>query len=232
MNTILLIGLIIIALAATALAVVKFKTVTVKDKKNLEPAIDKHCKKFVADGHAIGLLVGVVKDGKTYLKGFGAVKKDTLTVPDGHTVFELASTSKLFTTAVLQLLIDEGQLKANDNIQDLLVDKVTLPPIARHTTLLHLATHLAGFPSLPSSFPEKMTDEANPYKDLVVQDMYDFLQTCEGKQPDGQFEYSNFGMGLLGHIMARHTGKDFEQLIVEKLLAPLQMDKTFIGIYV
>jgi serine-type D-Ala-D-Ala carboxypeptidase/endopeptidase len=75
-----------------------------------------------------------------------------------------------------------------------------------------------------------MQDEKNPYKDLVTQDIYDYLKTCEGKQPDGRFEYSNFGMGLLGHLLELKSGVKYEQLVKDKLLKKLEMNNTFVTI--
>jgi CubicO group peptidase (beta-lactamase class C family) len=209
---------------------IKYKATNIEDKKNLEASIDNQANKYVADGHAYGLVVGVVKNGKVFIKGYGTTEKGKTILPDSTTIFELASTSKLFTTATLQLLVDNGGLNLNDKIQTLLGDKIKLPVISEKTTLQHLATHLSGFPSLPNSFIAKMTDETNPYKDLATQDIYDYLKTCEGKQTDGTFEYSNFGMGLLGHLLELKTGVKYEQLVKDRLLNKLEMNQTFVTI--
>lgn len=209
---------------------IKYKTTNIEDKKNLEISIDKQANKFVTDGNAYGLVVGVVKNDKVYFKGYGTTEKGKTILPDSTTVFELASTSKLFTTITLQLLVDNGELRLDDKIQTLLGDKIKLPVIAEKTTLQHLATHLSGFPSLPSSFIAKMTDETNPYKNLATQDIYDYLKTCEEKQTEGTFEYSNFGMGLLGHLLELKTGVKYEELVKDRLLNKLSMNQTFVTI--
>ena len=54
------------------------------------------------------MVVGVYKNGRAYIKGYGAIEKGGSIAPDSATIFELASTSKLFTTATLQLLADKG----------------------------------------------------------------------------------------------------------------------------
>jgi hypothetical protein len=77
------------------------------------------------------------------------------------------------------LLVDERQVKLEDKIQTFLNDKVKISSLGQNTTILHLATHLSGFPSLPNSFIAKMTDERNPYKELVTQDLYNYLRTCQ-----------------------------------------------------
>ncbi|KAK6022307.1 beta-lactamase [Ostertagia ostertagi] len=180
----------------------------------------------VTKDNAYGMVIGVYKAGRTSIMGYGSVEKGTATLPDSNTLFELASTSKLFTTSTLQILCDKGVLNLDDKIADLLKGKVELPPIAAQTTLRHLATHTSGFPSLPESFIAKMTDENNPYAALQMQDLYDYLKTCTGKQKEGTFEYSNFGMGLLGQLIALKTNMDYEALVKTELLSPLVMNAT------
>ena len=172
----------------------------------------------------------MVKNGKVLLKSYGSIERNQTVLPDSTTVFELASTSKLFTTSTLQLLSESGELKLDNTIQTLLKNKIKLPEIAQKTTLRHLATHLSGFPTLPDSFLAKMNDEQNPYKDLVTQDIYDYLKLCEAKQEDGTFQYSYFGMGLLGNLMEHKTGIQYENLVKDKLLKPLGMSQTFITV--
>lgn len=230
MKFILICVVTLLVLFVAGFAFVQYKVNNIKDNKDLQATIDKLANKYVADGNAIGLYIGVVKNNKIYLQAYGVTKKGSNILPDSNTIFELASTSKLFTTSVLQLMADEGVVNITDKIPPFLKSKVLLPQIAENTTLQHLATHLSGFPSLPNSFLAKMNDETNPYKDLVTQDIYDYLKKCEGKQPDGTFEYSNFGMGLLGHILELKSGIKYEKLVSQKLLLPLQMKNTFVTI--
>lgn len=230
MKIIGIVTLILIAIISVLYFYIRYKTSNIEDKKNLQLTIDNQANKYISEENAFALVVGIVKDGKVYLKGYGTTVKGKNILLDSSTTFELASTSKLFTTATLQILVDKGILKLDDKIQTIIGDKVKLPLSAQNTTLRHLATHLSGFPSLPNSFIAKMKDETNPYKDLTTQDIYDYLINCEGKQRDGTFEYSNFGMGLLGHLLELKTGLQYEQLVNQHLLTPLGMNNTFVTI--
>jgi CubicO group peptidase (beta-lactamase class C family) len=48
------------------------------------------------------------------------------------------------------------------------------------------------------------------------------------RAPGSQCEYSNFALMVLSYAPAKHSGKDFETLLRERLLSPLGMDDTFI----
>jgi CubicO group peptidase (beta-lactamase class C family) len=228
-----IVGIILLSIILIAIMLFLYLTYKVnnfKDSYDLANSIDKQADKFIEQGNANALVVGVFKDGKTYLKGYGTIEIGKKIPPDGNTIFELASTSKLFTTSTLQILADEGLLNLDDKINDLLDEKLKLPLIAQNTNLLHLATHTSGFQNLPNSFLDKMKDVNNPYKDLVANDLYEYLVNCDGKKSEGGFDYSNFGMGLLGHILEIRTGEKYEQLVKESTLKPLSMQSTFITI--
>lgn len=113
-------------------------------------------------------------------------------------------------------------------IGELLAGTIELSLAAQKVTLRELVTHTSGFPALPTSFINKMTDQKNPYKDLEIKDLYEYLKTADGKDKAGQFKYSNFGMGLLGHVLEIVTKKRFEALVIEVLLSKLNMDSTTI----
>lgn len=41
-----------------------------------------------------------------------------------------------------------------------------------------------------------------------------------------QFEYSNVGVGLLGHALSRRAGTDYETLVTSRICKPLEMEST------
>jgi serine-type D-Ala-D-Ala carboxypeptidase/endopeptidase len=77
-------------------------------------------------------------------------------------------------------------------------------------------------------FGDKMKDEQNPYKDLTYNDLYDYLKTCPENSTAGSFEYSNLGMGLLGHILELKYDKKYEEIIKEEICSKLGMNQTII----
>ncbi len=224
---------VVLAIAASGVFYLKYRLDNAPDNKNLAAAIDAEIKKYPLQG----LVVGIYKDGKSFIKGYGTVSKDSSTVPDGSTVFQLASVSKLFTASLLQILCDEGVLTLDATLGELLGGTYVLSPAAKQVTLRQLATHTSGFPSIPkpleiavSKLVKEETLMQNPYSHLGAEYIVDYLKTTEDKHEPGRFEYSNYGMGLLGHVMEFVTKQDLAVLLAEKIFAPLNMTHTAINL--
>src|SRR5205814_9268057 len=95
----------------------------------------------------------------------------------------------------------------------------------RQITLADLSTQSSGLPRMPTNLSPK--DATNPYADYSVQQMYDFLSGYQLTRDIGsQYEYSNLGVGLLGHALALRAGKTYEALVTERILEPLGMHDT------
>ena len=72
-------------------------------------------------------------------------------------------------------------------------------------------------------------DRRNPYADYTVTQLYDFLSGHQLTRDIGsQYEYSNLGMGLLGHVLALKAATSYEALVKTRILDPLRMTGTAI----
>ena len=174
-----------------------------------------------------GMAVGIVDRSGVVEMYFGGVRHSGANDPiDAETVFEIGSISKVFTTFLLAQAVAEGQVELSDPVQDHLPDQVELMlrddvPI----TFEHLATHTSGLARMPSNFSP--ADPANPYADYQIDAMYEYLSSVAPAQaPGGPPSYSNLGMGLLGHAIECHEGVDYEQLVIDRICRPLQMEDT------
>ena len=97
----------------------------------------------------------------------------------------------------------------------------------RAITLQDLATHTSGLPRLPTNLV--ITNMDNPYANYSVENLYAFLSGYVLTRDIGtQFEYSNLGVGLLGHALALRARSDYETLARTRILVPLDMQETSI----
>lgn len=223
----------LLVLAVSCIAYLKYRIVNTSDKRNLESAIDAEVSKFIKSWQFPGIVVGVYKSGRTYIKGYGTVNKETSQSPDAKTVFQIGSVSKLLTGLLLQRLCDEGIVSMDTTLGEILGASMSLASSVQGVTLKQLVTHTSGFPRIPQSLLDKATEKAgdedlmlDPYSYLGPEYVFDYLTIAEGKRKSGQFEYSNYGMGLLAHVLEVVSGDDYESMVREKVLLPLGMHHT------
>ncbi len=147
---------------------------------------------------------------------------------DTDRVFEIGSITKVFTASVLADMMARGEVRLGDPVAKYLPRSVHMPARnGRQITLLDLATQSSGLPRMPSNFTPR--DSMNPYADYTVQQMYTFLSGYQLPRDIGaDYEYSNLGVGLLGHALALRSKTSYEQLVTRRILQPLGMHETAI----
>ena len=177
---------------------------------------------------SVGIVVGVVEPGGRRVVGYGRLATDDPGEPDGDTVFEIGSITKVFTAILLAELVAEGEFELETPVQRLLGPDVTVPTRnGAEITLLNLTTHSSGLPRLPTNM--RPANAANPYADYTVAQLHEFLSSHKLVRDIGEaVEYSNLGAGLLGHALALSQETDYETLVSTRLLEPLGMSDTSI----
>lgn len=185
---------------------------------------------MVDRGETVGLVVGIVSPcgiefysyGTTAISGEQSVNEDT--------VFEIGSVGKVFTALLLADMVQRGEVAFDDPIEQYLPVTVTVPTHqGRSITLVDLATHTSGLDPIPANMTP--ADELNPYADYTVAQMYAALsQTTLVVPPGTAYEYSNLGMGLLGHILSLRSGMSYEELVVARIVDELGMPDTRVAL--
>jgi CubicO group peptidase (beta-lactamase class C family) len=147
---------------------------------------------------------------------------------DENSVFEIGSITKVFTGILLADMVLRGEVRLDQPVAELLPATVKMPSRSgKVITLQHLSTQTSGLPRLPGNMAPK--DMSNPYADYTVAQLYTFLSGHELRRDPGTvYEYSNLGVGLLGHALSLRAGKPYEELVRERILVPLGMTSTAI----
>ena len=197
-----------------------------------EPEVRDLLAHWVDNRHkSVGVVAGVLVDDERIVVGHGRLSTTDPRQPGGDTVFEIGSVTKVFTSTVLADLVSRGELTLDTPVQGLLDGDVRVPGRdGAEITLEHLATHSSGLPRMPDNFDP--ADHDNPYVDYTEDRLYEFLSSHELARGVGEtVEYSNLGYGLLGHALARGTGRDYEALVAELVLEPLGMADTAVTLW-
>lgn len=171
------------------------------------------------------VLATIDADGRSSVAADGDAGPGALPL-DADSVFEIGSITKVFTATLLADMVDRGEVKLDDPVQKFLPSSVRVPQRGgRQITLLDLTTQSSGLPRMPDNLRPR--NPTNPYADYTVDQMYAFLSEYKLTRDIGaQYEYSNLGVGLLGHALARQACKSYETLVTERILKPLHMAHT------
>lgn len=212
-------GIFVMAIAAAGFGVAQADGLNFDEiEQGLETHIDK------------GLLVGIIDGERRQIISLGQAAKPNGHAIDPNSIFEIGSISKTFTGLLLADMVQSGVVKLDDAVVKYLPKGVKMPMRnGQQITLLDLATHRSGLPRLPDNILPK--DMNNPYEDYTVRDMYNFLSRYKLPRDIGvEAEYSNLGMGLLGHVLALKAGMTYEELVKQIVLLPLGMNDSGIGL--
>ncbi|WP_075884028.1 serine hydrolase domain-containing protein [Candidatus Protochlamydia sp. W-9] len=192
---------------------------------NIQKEIDKR----VQYGYNSAIVVVEMIDDKT--KYYIASPRDShLSKKELETsIFEIGSLTKLFTAHLTFLLAKEGYFSVDEPVEMYLPLAVNIPSYQDvKITMRHLLTHTSGLIEPWGENYLSIQGNTTPAADYTIDDLYRYLNQSELKQKPGtKIQYSNLGYGLIGHILENITGKNYYELLKEKILSPLQMNRTF-----
>jgi len=180
----------------------------------------------VNNGKHQSLFVGIIDKNDVEYFYYGDTAKDENPI-DENTIFEIGSVTKVFTTLILADMVEKGEVSLNDPIDKFLPEEVSTPSKnGRTITLFDLATHSSGLPRMPHDFPISDMDEQFQYD---REEMYDSLSKVElSREIGSEYEYSNFGVSLLGHLLSLKADLSYEELLKERVLDKLGLESTCI----
>jgi len=147
--------------------------------------------------------------------------------------FRVASITKTFTAAMVMKYVEQGKLRLNQTLRDLLPELANRIQYADQITLTNLLNHTSGMYSLGlgnaklslwiANAPEKF-EKYNPYWQLE-EFVFSFKPYSE---PNKTWIYNNANYLLLGLILEKTGGKSYVRLLDEMILRPAQMSNTFL----
>jgi CubicO group peptidase (beta-lactamase class C family) len=146
--------------------------------------------------------------------GLADVANETEATAD--TQYRVGSITKTFTAAAIMQLRDAGQLDLDDRLE-------VHVPEAHHgaPTLRRMLGHVSGLQrELPGYVWETLEfpDRAGLVSGLA--------QAEQVLPPGARWHYSNLAFALLGEVVARRSGLEYEDYVRERLLEPLALSRT------
>jgi serine-type D-Ala-D-Ala carboxypeptidase/endopeptidase len=198
-------------------------TVPVLDDAGLQAVLERRL-----TGDRTGACFAAAVIGKTVSRAVfcaDATKSDGV---DSSTAFEIGSVTKTMTAALAAGLIAEDRLALDAPLTEYLPKGTKVPDFeGQPIRIRHLMTHTSGLPALPARLA--ITSMDDPYARLTEAELYGSLADVRlNAAPGTHFAYSNYAVMLLSDIVARQSGKPFDELIAERLFLPLDMRNSFV----
>jgi len=159
----------------------------------------------------------VSKNGKIiYEKSFGYQDVEKNILNTSNTIYQIGSTTKEFTAAVILKLAEQHKLSIDDKLSQYFPDfnrgdEIKIKHLLTHTSGIYeiLRDHTAFNESTKPRSKERMLS-------FFINKPLDF-------DPGTQYSYCNSGYILLGLIIEKVTGKTYEQVVKDYILKPLKM---------
>lgn len=166
-----------------------------------------------------GASVTVIREGKVVVnRGFGLADVELAVPARASTRYRVGSIAKPFTAVALAILLDEGKLDLDAEVQRYVP---TFPRKPWPVTVRQLAGHQAGIRHYQAGEFENQRN----YPTLL-----DGLRMFEDDslrfKPGTAYGYSSFGYNLLGAVIEGASGMSYLQFMHDRVFVPLGMDAT------
>jgi D-alanyl-D-alanine carboxypeptidase len=189
------------------------------DKAKIQDSFRTLAKELLVPGAAlmlhtpqgdVSLTYGVTSDGGS-----------TPVSLDDH--IRIGSVTKTWTGTVILQLVQEGKLKLEDPVSKYRPDV----PNGRNITIEQLLTMRSGIYNYSESYELSKALDATPQRVWTPEQLVAIALPLPAYfRPGEGFHYSNTNTVLLGLIAEKLEGKDFGQIVRERILAPLGLKQT------
>lgn len=173
-----------------------------------------------------GVVVSVVqRDRVRLVRGWGRAGVDPERPADGEaSLFRIGSVSKTFAYTAAMQLVAQGRIGLDDPVNDHLPEALRIPDQGwpEPIRVRHLLSHTAGFEDTALGHLFEREAEAV----LAPADYLQRHRPARVRAPDTVAVYSNYGVALLGALIAQVAGLPFEDYVEQHLTGPLGMTST------
>jgi CubicO group peptidase (beta-lactamase class C family) len=177
--------------------------------------VDQWITPYVSVGDFSGVVLIAVGDHVLVQQAYGKADFERGIANRVETRFWIASLSKTFTAAAIELLVAQKKIKLNDRLSEY------VPGIANgdQITVEQLLTHESGVGEL---------DEPDMYREcLPTEELLARLRKVSPMFPPGSdSHYSNEGYFLLAMILGKVAGVSYENFVQRQIFDPLKLTST------
>src|SRR6185436_3111125 len=170
--------------------------------------------------HVPGVTLGVLRDGRTTIRGFGVTSAEDPRPVTEDTIFPLASISKTVTATAMMRLVEQGRVDLRAPVRQYLPDfRVEDEAASRDVTIWHLLTHTSGWEGQLSA-----TERGDETLARFVAELSTNMQLAP---PGAAWSYNNAGFAVAGRVIEKVTGATFSDAVDDLVFKPLGLSRAF-----
>lgn len=193
----------------------------------ISDSLNRYIERGMANWKIPGLSVAIVKDGKVVLaKGYGVTSIKNGQPVDENTLFMIGSNTKAFTATALAMLQESGKMNLSDKVKKWMPEFRLRDSLASNDIMVcDLLSHRLGFETFQGDFTywgSNLTRAEVIQKMALIQAPHHFRT---------QWGYCNAAFLTAGELIPRITRRQWEEVIRDSIIAPLQMNRTTILSY-
>jgi CubicO group peptidase (beta-lactamase class C family) len=179
--------------------------------------------RFVAERMAYdripGLSIGFIKGDFSWSRGFGWADVENDVPAGADSAYRLASVSKAVTAAAVLMLVEEGRIDLDAQIQEYVP---YFPRKKWPVTVRQLLGHIGGISHYKNDTEENHIKEPKSTREaLAIFQDFDLVA-----EPGTRYHYSTYGFNLLGAAVEGASGLPYGEFISSRIFLPLGMTAT------
>lgn len=189
--------------------------------------IHEETRRYLRGYRSASLCAGVTLRGEHHVHGLRGRGEP----PPSNALFALGELTQVFTGALLALLVDQGQLRLDTPLAELIPRPLLPDEAAGRITVEQLATHTSGLPHLPPNLESEDQNPEDPFGHYSAGLFGDFLRSYQpARPPPRPYAESLLGMGVLGHALSRRAGLNYGHALRDLLCKPLGLVDTTVRV--
>jgi len=188
--------------------------------RTILPELDERYNTYALNNNFPGYSYGLFLDGSLIHAGNGGYLDAAKKIPvTSKSMFRIASMTKSFTAMAVLKLRDEGKLRLDDPVEQYIPEMKGqgLTPDDALITIRDLLVHSGGLPT-DDPWADRLLDQRE-------EDLFSLLKKriTFSNSPGTAFEYSNLGYTLLGSLIGKVSGVNYQEYIQQTICNPLKM---------
>ena len=192
-----------------------------RDLSGILAQFETHARQTMDEEGIPGMAVAIVyNDQVVYLKGFGVLAKGGTAAVDPDTIFQIGSTSKAFTSALVAMMVDEGKFAWSDRVIDHLSDfRLYDSWVNREFQVGDLMSQHSGLPAYALTLAPILG-----YPTSLVLDSMRLVAPVTSFR--AEFAYQNCLFETAAALVEKYTSLSFPDALQRRIFEPLGMTRS------